>query len=194
MERLKPIRRIIISVGHGGLKGEKFDTGAVNAQGVTENAQCRIIAGYLCQELLTGGYPVLLLPDIGLVKTLDYLKRNGNAQSDWAIELHKDSANYKAETMHRRCGLYYFAESSSSSAVSRQMINCMVGEGAHGTSWSRADTDSPRKYLGFVRELKMLSHIAELGFIEGDTSDGECRWYAQALARSILKVLELSKD
>ena len=188
MERLKPIRRIIISIGHGGQKGEKFDTGAV-ANGFTENEQCRQIAGYLVQELSRSNLPVLVVPDWGLSKSIDYINSIGNAYSDWAIELHKDSAPYDAERMHRRCGAYFYSDDTGCAAVAKQLAEVLKTEGAHLTSWARPDTDSRFGKLGFIRNTKMLSHIIELGFIEGDNSTAENIWYAGALAKAIVNLL-----
>lgn len=192
MEKLKQIKRIIISIGHGGLKGEKYDSGAV-ANGITENEQCRKIAGYLTTELTKSGFAVLLLPDWGLQKSINYVNAVGNTYKDWAIELHKDSSeNFSKERMSRRCGLYFYPHSAGSAAVAKFVAAGLIEAGAHATTWTRPDTDSPRKRLGFIRNIKMMSHIVELGFIEDINDDNECRWYAMALAKSIGNVLTVS--
>jgi N-acetylmuramoyl-L-alanine amidase len=184
MERLKKIKRVILSVGHGGSKSQ-FDTGAV-ANGTTENEQCRIILGYLVKELLSRNIVLLVIPDWSLQATISYINNVGVSYSDWAIELHKDSAlPYNAEAMHRRFGIYYHPESAGSGPVAKAITDLMKKSGASDTSWSRADTESPRKKLAWIRQPKMLSHIVELGFIEGNNSDDENRWWAASLAEAI---------
>jgi hypothetical protein len=192
MKRLKSIKRLIISVGHGG-DADNFDTGAVFGN-VTENAQCRVIAGYLVKELLAHDMPLLVVPDWSLSRTTKFINTEGGSFSDWAIELHKDSTDaYDAKKHHRLCGFYFVKDSVDSEVISKAVVNTMIGVGAHVKSWTRADTISNHGRLGFLRDTNCLSHIAELGFVEGDTSDAECQFYAKALARSIIKVLNTVK-
>ena len=191
MERLKSIKRIILSVGHGGLTGEDHDSGA-EVKGFNENDQCRMIAGYLCAELTKSGFAVLVIPDWGLQKSINYINSVGNTSNDWAIEIHRDSAdNFNPKTMARRCGVYFLYETAGSAVVAKSIANCLITEGAHTSSWARADTESPRKRLAFIRQPKMLSHIIELGFIQDNNTEAECKWYAVALAKSLVKVLSI---
>lgn len=192
MKRLKSIKRLIISVGHGG-DADNFDTGAVFGN-VTENDQCRVIAGYLVKELLAHDMPLLIVPDWSLSRTTKFINTEGVSFSDWAIELHKDStSNYDPKRLHRLCGFYFVRNSVDSEAISKAVINTMIGEGANTKSWVRPDTMSNHGRLGFLRNTNCLSHIVELGFMEGDTSDAECQFYAKALALSIIQVLKTVK-
>jgi len=186
-DRLKKINRIIISIGH-----DPKAQGAQNAKGEKENTLCRTIAQHLANYLNKNGFVVWLIPDYTLAETIQYLNLHFNSFTDFALEIHKDSCGniYNDENMHRRCGLYFEANSSGARSVADRMIQTMEDEGAHETSWVRPDTDSHHGRLGFCSRTKMLAMIAELGFIEGNNEPDECEWYAWVLTRAILMVLE----
>jgi N-acetylmuramoyl-L-alanine amidase len=185
-KRLNQIKRIVLSIGH-----DKKNVGAMNVKGEQENVLVTDIAEKTKCFLEKNGVNVLLLPDIDLSTTIKNLNKECDTFSDLAIEIHKDSCGdlYNDHKMYRRVGLYYM-ESDGSMSIASQMIKSMMVSGAHNTSWVRIDTDSPRKRLAFVRDTKMLSYIYEAGFIEGSNTNEENEWYAWALARSILLVLE----
>ena len=189
-ERLKNVKRIILSIGHGGKKGERFDSGAT-ANGITENDQCTILTNKLQALLVAAKVPVLVIPDFGLTKTVKYMNNVGNAYSDWAFEIHKDSATYNPATMHRRMGIYAHPESTQAMRIAQSMVASFQRSGANATSWARVDSDSNHGSLWFIRKPKMLSMIIEAGFIEGDCSDAENNFLAQTICEAILH--ELSK-
>jgi N-acetylmuramoyl-L-alanine amidase len=133
------------------------------------------------------------MPDLNLKNTIRYLNTNGNATTDLAIEIHKDAIGdtYNDAQMKRRVGLYYMRDGIGGNLrIAGAMIRTMQNIGAHPTSWIRPDTESNHKQLGFCRKTKMLSMIAELGFIEGSNATDENEWYAWALTKAILQVLE----
>lgn len=190
--RLESINRIILSVGHGGLEGEKYDPGAINL--ITkekENIIAKSITDKLTSYLTKNGLAVLLLPDFGLSRTINYVNSIGDKDTDWAIEIHKDSAlAYNPVTMNMRIGIYYHPISGGSKDIAEEMVSYMMKNGSDHTSWSRPDTDSRHKRLGWIREPKMLSHIIEAGFIQDDNSKNSNDLYARLIAGAICNSLE----
>jgi N-acetylmuramoyl-L-alanine amidase len=186
-ESLKKVKRVIISIGH-----DKTRVGAMNKRGEKENTLATDIAVKVAQYLRANGLVVWLMPDYTLADTIKYLNIQGNAYTDMALEIHKDSSDkYNEANMRRRCGLYFAAENAGAKTIASAMVNTMIKEGAHVTSWVRPDTDSNHGRLGFCAKTKMLAMIAEMGFIEGSNAPDENEWYAWALAKSILQVLEM---
>lgn len=187
-DRLKKIKRVILSIGH-----DPKAQGAANERGEKENPLCQIIAHHAASYLRANGLVVWLLPDFTLYDTIKYLNVQGNAFMDMAIEIHKDACGkiYNDQNMKRRCGLYFAAYSAGAKTIASTMVNAMEQEGAHETSWVRPDSESNHERLGFCAKTKMLALIAELGFIEGNNDPDECEWYAWALAKSILTVLDM---
>ena len=184
-QRLKLIKRIIISIGH-----DPKNVGAVNNKGEKENTLATDIAKKAASYLLANGVAVWLMPDLELSATIKNLYRLGKTESDLGIEIHKDSTDiFEASKMERRVGLYYLMESAGAGNIAKTMVLSMIANGAHNTSWTRVDTDSPRKRLAFVRDTKMLSYIYEAGFIEGNNMPDENEWYAWTLTKSILTIL-----
>lgn len=180
-ERLKRINRIILSVGHG-----DGDTGAVFGQR-TENAECREIVALIAQHLIKAGVSVWVVPDLSLERTIQLINSTGNRESDWAIEIHKDSSDAYNREMHRRMGVYAHPDAAGSFGIADRLKKEFIDMGANPhTSWSRIDTDSPRKSLAFIRRPKMLSHIIEAGFIQGEP---EPEYYADVIAEAIFRVL-----
>jgi N-acetylmuramoyl-L-alanine amidase len=184
-QRLQRINRVVLSIGHDAkAKGAE-------ANGYFENDLCRKIAGYLTDYLSRNSINVLLLPDYSLPDTLRYIRTQCNTITDMVIEIHKDSTEpYQKETMHRRVGLYYFDEKAGAGSIAKAMIATMITEGGHKSSWTRTDIMSNHRRLGFCRDLRHLSYIAEMGFVEGDNSDEECKWYAESLGKAIILVLD----
>ena len=187
-DSLKKVKRIILSVGH-----DPRAVGAQNNRGEKENTLAANITNRAAAYLRANGLVVWLMPDYTLADTIKYLNIQGNTFTDLAIEVHKDScgALYNETNMRRRCGLYFAAESAGTGSIARAMVAVFTKEGAHPTSWVRPDTDSNHGRLGFCAKTKMIAMIAELGFIEGNNAPDENDWYAWALAKSILTILEM---
>ena len=70
------------------------------------------------------------------------------------------------------------------------MVTYMKNNGAGKSSWSRPDTDSNHRTLGWIRQPKMLSHIIEAGFIQDDNSVASCDLYAKLIAGAICTALD----
>jgi N-acetylmuramoyl-L-alanine amidase len=188
-DSLKRVKRVILSVGH-----DPKNVGAQNAKGEKENTLCAKIASLAASALRANGVVVWLLPDMPLADTIKYLNIQGNAYTDIALEIHKDSfQDYVEKDMKRRCGLYYATESAGTKTIAQALVNNFIKSGAHPTSWIRPDTDNGNNHsrLGFCAKTKMIAMIAEMGFIEGSNADDENEWYAWALAKAILQVLEM---
>ena len=190
--RLESIQRIILSIGHGGLSGEKFDPGVTNnITGETENKICRKIAMKTANLLTQNGLIVLLLPDHSLESSIQYINYTGDAHTDWAIEIHKDSTdNFSPQKMINRMGVYYHPVSKGSKEIAEIMIKIMKENGAGSSSWARPDTDSNHGTLGWIRQPKMLSHIIESGFIEDKNDESNNELYAKLIAVSICRALD----
>ena len=188
--RLQSINRIIISVGHGGLAGEDYDSGAT-FEGHTENAEAKQIAALLATKLTRNGLTAILLPDYGLAKTIAFINAQYDAHTDWAFEIHKDSSNnFSALTMKKRAGIYYHPTSQDSKAIAESMVIAFKNNGANQTSWARPDTESNHYRLGWIRQPKMLSHLIECGFMQDDLSDASDEFYATIIAKAICNCLQ----
>ena len=114
--RLNPVNRILLSIGHGGMNGETYDPGAINsATGEKENEIAKIITEKLNYYLTRNDIQTLLIPDNGLARSIKYVNEIGDAHTDWALEIHKDSTDhYNATTMIKSMGIYYHPTSSGS--------------------------------------------------------------------------------
>lgn len=188
-DSLKRVKRVILSIGH-----DPKAVGAENAKGEKENDLCAQITKHTASYLRANGVVVWLLPDKPLAETIKYLNIQGNAYTDIALEIHKDSfTHYNEKDMGRRCGLYYATENAGTKSIAHALINNMIKNGAHPTSWIRPDTDNGNNHsrLGFCAKTKMIAMIAEMGFIQGSNAEDENEWYAWALAKGILQILDM---
>ncbi len=188
--RLESVNRIILSVGHGGLASESYDPGA-KLGSFTENVEAKQISTLLASKLTKNGLSVVLVPDYGLSKTMQYINAQYDANTDWALEIHKDSVGkFVKSSMAKRAGVYYHPTSFESKAISNKMAEVFKANGANKTSWSRPDTDSNHGTLGWIRKPKMLSHILECGFMQDDLSAASDDFYAGIIANAICTCLE----
>lgn len=191
-ERLESINRIILSIGHGGMKDEnKFDSGAVNEMtNEKENTEASQIALKVAGYLRDAGLIVLLMPDFSLGRTIEIINSKGDSDTDWAFEIHKDSStSFSTAKMGRRMGIYYHPTSKESKEIAEDMIAHLRLEGAHSTSWARPDTASNHGSLAWLRKPKMLSHLIEAGFIQDNNNEVSDNFYATVIAKTIGKML-----
>lgn len=184
------IKRIILSIGHGGLPGEKFDPGAVNnATKETENNEARQICALLAAKLVKAKVPLLFLPDYEYVHSIREVNKN-YLPGDWAIEIHKDSfPKFNAQTMRRRCGAYFYNKSIKGQEAAEIMRQSFIKSGAHTTSWARPDNLSNHGGLGWNNMTKPMAHILELGFMQDLNNSEEEEFYAEAAFRAIMAVI-----
>lgn len=188
--RLNSVNRIILSVGHGGLSGESYDPGATLGS-FKENVEAKQIATLLASKLTKNGLTVVLVPDYGLSKTIQYINAQYDAHTDWAFEIHKDSVGKFVKTsMAKRAGIYYHPTSLQSKSIANKMAEVFKAKGANKTSWSRPDTDSNHGKLGWIRQPKMLAHLLECGFMQDDLSTASDDFYASIIANAICSCLD----
>jgi len=193
MIKLRKIRRIVLQAGHGGLKGERFDPGAIGPKGETENHEVTQIIGHLERILKESGVAVLVAPDARLSPSIRWVNTNCNS-ADWLIEVHKDSAGKMSPSLRRRMGVYYLGGDKGSQDVADAMARQFILAGANPTSWSRPDTVSRHGSLGWIRDTKYVAHLVECGFMQDDLSDNEDKFYAVALAAAICACLSVKFD
>jgi N-acetylmuramoyl-L-alanine amidase len=189
--RLSNVNRIILSIGHGGLS-ENADPGAIDSKtGVKENAEAKIIVAKLAAHLTANGFTVLMLPDFSLAQSIRHVNEIGNARSDWALEIHKDSTeSFKPTTQATMMGVYYHPTSKGSKDIAESLVANLKNAGANLRSWSRPDTVSNHGRLGWIRQPKMLSHIIEAGFIQDSNTEADHEKYALLIAKAICGVMD----
>lgn len=186
--RLESVNRIILSAGHGGLAGETYDPGAVSGSS-KENIEVKQIIKRLVPRLSAYGLVVVVTPDYGLARTITYLNAQYDAVTDWALEIHKDSAETLSTSMKKRAGIYYHPTARESKDISDEMVKIFKSSGANPSSWSRPDTASNHRQLAWIRRPKMLSHLIECGFMQDDLSDAADDFYAEVIAKAIAHCL-----
>ena len=194
-ERLESINRVILSIGHGGINGEEYDPGAINAKTKEkENIEAKQITIKLSQYLVNAGITVLVVPDFSLKRTIAYINAVGDAHTDWAFEIHKDSTDkYDDAKMKHRVGVYYHPTSSESMPIAEEMVEIMKKNGAHKTAWARVDSASNHGTgLGWIRKPKMLSHLIEAGFIQDNNNDNSDTFYAELIGKAICSLLNIN--
>lgn len=191
--RLEPIKRIILQAGHGGLDGENYDPGAINnVTGTKENSEVKQIISRVAFKLTQIGLPVVITPDFGLRRAVEYINSNYDSHTDWAFEIHKDSSDNFNNKMIKRMGVYYHPESYGSKAIAEILVAEFKRSGANPTSWARSDTESNHGRLGWIRGTKMLAHLIEAGFIEDRNDDFADEFFAEIISRSICVALEIN--
>ena len=193
-QRLEHVNRIILSVGHGGLAGENYDPGAVNPiTNEKENIVAKQIVVNVASYLISNGLPVLILPDYGLSKTVTYVNSVGDAHTDWAFEIHKDSfGNYNPDTMKRRMGIYFHPTSQGSKEIAEGFVKIWKDTGAHSTSWTRPDTSSNHGSLAWIRKTNMLAHLIEAGFIQDSNEESDNDFYSRLIANAICDAMDIT--
>lgn len=191
--RLESINRIILQAGHGGLQGENYDPGAVDPKtGARENIEVKQIITRLSHKLTQNGLTVVVTPDFGLKRAVEFINANYDSNTDWAFEIHKDSAANFNDKMIKRMGVYYHPDSYGSKDIAEVLVDGFKRSGANPTSWARSDTDSNHGSLGWIRRTKMLAHLVEAGFIEDRTDDIADEFFAEAISKSICFALEIN--
>lgn len=181
---LQRVATVILSAGHGG-----GDPGAVNGEH-READQAKLIVGWMADLLRLWHVPTIVVPhDLGLSAGIAWVNNRFGYGTTWALEIHRDSADGLAMgDASYRCGIYTGA-SASSRAVGAFMRTAMIKHGAHWKSWCRPDTESRHHRLAWIRQPKPLSHLLELGFMEGDKSNGHLRRLAEIAAKAVAEAV-----
>lgn len=181
---LRSVSTVVLSAGHGG-----SDPGACN--GVhKERDQCIQIVKWMATRLQGHGIMVDVVPhQLGLNEGIRYVNARHKAGQAWALEIHRDSANgLSMEDASARCGIYY-GVTPASHAIAKDMLASMVASGAHPRSWVRPDTQSRHKKLAWIRQTHCMSHLLELGFMQGDNTERHLRrlaaWAADAIRAAL---------
>ncbi len=191
--RLESINRIILQAGHGGLDDKNYVPGAVDPKtGAKENIEVKQIITKLSHKLTQNGLTVVVTPDYGLTRAVEYINANYDSNTDWAFEIHKDSAGNFNDKMIKRMGVYYHPDSYVSKDIAEVLATEFKRSGASSTSWARSDTESIHGRLGWIRGTKMLAHLIEAGFIQDRTDDIADEFFAEAIARSICFALNIN--
>jgi N-acetylmuramoyl-L-alanine amidase len=174
---------IILSAGHGG--GEP---GAC-FQGHQEAQQAIFMVDVMADVLRSLGVASVKVPHtLGLQAGIAWINERYALGSAWALEIHRDSA-VKSEFFDAstRCGIYY-GTSAASRAISETLRLSMLRHGAGNRTWSRPDTVSNHKRLAWIRGPKPMSHLLELGFMQGANDDAHLRWLATMAAKAVCEV------
>ena len=173
---------VVLAAGHGG-----SDPGACFGD-YTERDEAVQIVKYIAEILKADGISVWVsdhskdthqtIPEINTTF--------GASASTWAIEIHRDSASgLEKDDASTRCGIYT-GNSEISRSIGLAVSNAMKAAGAHKRSWSRSHTESRHKGgLGWINQVACMSHLIELGFMEGEHGDAHMRKLAAIGAAGI---------
>ncbi len=174
---------LVLAAGHGGK-----DTGAVSRDfKSTERDQAIRIVDRAANILNGMGVKTIIAPHHhDTHETIPWLKEQGYGWGDiWAVEVHRDSAEtIKEPDASWRCGIYRGTSTFSTKVANKYLLE-MKRLGAHPTSWVRADTESGHGRLGWIRQPEALSHLVELGFMEGSNDPLHIERLAAMLAEAL---------
>lgn len=172
---------LILAAGHG-----SSDSGAVSPDGKhTERDQTIKIVDMAAALLCRAGINVIIAPhDHDTHQTIPWLDKY-HWGSAWAVEVHRDSADtIKEPAASFRCGIYH-GSSLLSRRVAQYFVETAKQIGAHSSSWARDQKESRHTRLGWIAQPKCLSHLVEMGFMEGDNSPDHLYRLAEILAHSL---------
>ncbi len=161
----KPL--LILAAGHGG-----SDPGACY-QDYTERDQAIKIVGWMAEKLRAAGVDVHVTDNSkDTHETIrEVNEKFGSRAQCWAVEVHRDSASgLEWADASFRCGIYT-GDSNNSQTIGLAVQNAMKAAGAGKHTWCKSHTKSRHGSLGWIRQVKVMSHLLELGFMEGDNSD-----------------------
>jgi N-acetylmuramoyl-L-alanine amidase len=182
---LARVPTLVLAAGHGAK-----DTGAC-VPGFNERDECIWIVDEM-ERLLRPflGTALVIAPHRhDTHETIPWLNaRYPYLASAWALEIHRDSAStVSGEDADLRCGIYY-GTSSDSRSIANIALGSLIAHGAHPRrSWTLCHTDSPHKSLGWIRQPFCLSHLMELGFMEGRNDPAHLSRLARMAAGALLK-------
>ena len=184
LRALSRVTSVILSAGHGG-----GDPGAIN--GIHREAdQTKIIVDWMADYLRDYHVPTIIVPHaLGLSEGIAWINARFGYGNVWALEIHRDSADgLDADDASWRCGIYT-GPSAASRDVGSFLRTSMIKHGAHAKTWVRSDTESRHKRLAWIRQPKPLSHLLELGFMEGDNRAAHLQRLAQMAAKAVAEAV-----
>ncbi|MEI6729551.1 MAG: N-acetylmuramoyl-L-alanine amidase [bacterium] len=189
---LKTINTIVLAAGHGG-----GDPGAVSGGDIEANDTI-LITNKIAENLRNKGVTVDVVPnELNLVDQINWSNQKYGWNQAWAIEFHRDSApGIEFDRASKQVGVFgygsftgqngqNFDEDPDSMDIARFCTDVMKREGAHPASWAKTDNQVRFGRLGWIRDVNALSHLFELGFVQGDSSTDHLNWLALIATKSI---------
>lgn len=182
--KLTNTKRVILQAGHG-----QGDPGAV-WKGAVENTEVNEIIKRLEPMLKAKGVDVVVTPDIGFTQGIAYVNKHYNKDTDWVLEIHKDSAPSMEGRDVKRMGVYHYAGNRWSSDIGEVFKKHWRVEDPQNqhNSWNRPDTAARFGRLGWLRDTVAPSHLIEAGFVQGFTGHESYDYYAKMIAKPILEL------
>lgn len=193
-EYLKNINKIALSPGHGSV-----DPGAVNGK-FHEAKQVRTITNKIADNLRAKGIEVDVMSDslleglktgnAVLQKQINWVNNNYKTlNSAWAIQIHRDSASgLDFDDASTRWGVYFYKDSSKSKEIADFIRQIFFNEGKNKNSWARHHfvTQGTGQFgLGWLQKTIPVSHLFEMGFMQGDNSDEHLNRLAEVATKAI---------
>lgn len=162
---LKQVPAVLLVAGHGGK-----DCGATNGSH-NERDQVIYITDRISKSLeaiLPHGSCIVAPHGQDTHESIAWANRRYDWGDVWALEIHRDSFPPTTPEPDRslRCGCYY-GTSTQSRLIAEYVASAMKIAGAHSSTWARPDTVSGHSRLGWIRQPEALSHLIELGAMEG---------------------------
>lgn len=182
---LQSVDTLVLSAGHG-----DGDPGACHGPHREADQAVTIVKemAILMRPLLPNGALVTVPYDLGLKASVRWINERYSTKPGkkaWCIEIHRDSADtIKEPSASLRCGLYR-STTCDSVAVANAVCAEMVNRGADSSSWVRSHQD--RGSLHWIAAIRCMSHILELGFMEGSNDPAHLSRLARIGAAGILK-------
>lgn len=179
---LARIPTLVLAAGHGAK-----DPGAVN-EGHEEAAQAITIVNHM-EELLRpalGNALVIAPHSEDTHDSIRWINARYPAGTAWAVEVHRNAGIRPGHpAASGQCGLYH-ADHRNSSSVAEYCRELLVQYGAHPSTWARNQRSSRHKNgIGFINQPHVLSHILELGFMEGSNTEAHLQDLALIAAQAL---------
>jgi hypothetical protein len=171
-EYLKNTESIVLYAGHGGIDPHSQFKDWKKADQTFELTQ--LISKKLQDRAIT----IHTLPtDLDIIQAIQHINNRFSWNQTWAIEIHRDSVpTLDFETASKLCGIYGFGshnhheEDHNSMNIARYLKDELIHHGAHPNSWVRRDNQSGPGRLNWIRDIVPVSHVINLGYLEGDSS------------------------
>lgn len=177
-------QKIILAAGHGGK-----DSGAVSPDGKhKERDQAVYIVDHMAEWLRprTSREIIVAPHQHDTHETVHWLNQRFMWADAWALEIHRDSASTITEPAASfRCGMYH-GSSAFSKSIAEYWAEHMRQTGAHPSTWARPQNAGRFTRLQWIAQPKCLSHLIELGFMEGRNTDDHLLSLAHKAAAAVL--------